>query len=183
MPNTEPKSVEDLKKMARDLVNIEGASYCPSSPSDKSPCKFYYRYNSIACCLMKVYQGGSSHIFTCLAGESSNCTPYINFWHDLELDDLLKKNTSSNSEGCYIATACYGSYDCNQVITFRSFRDDYLCKNIIGRRFIRFYYAISPIIAQRLKNKVLLSIFIRDTILNPIYELLKKKYSNKDGLK
>jgi hypothetical protein len=28
----------------------------------------------------------------------------------------------------YIATACYGSYDCTQVVTFRHFRDEYLSR-------------------------------------------------------
>ena len=47
-------------------------------------------------------------------------------------------------EGCYIATAVYGSYDCPEVWTLRRFRDNTLKKTWYGRAFIRTYYAISP---------------------------------------
>lgn len=46
--------------------------------------------------------------------------------------------------GCYIATAVYGSYDCPQVWTLRRFRDNVLAESRYGRAFIRCYYAISP---------------------------------------
>ena len=51
-------------------------------------------------------------------------------------------------DGCYIATAVYGSYDCPQVWTLRRYRDDVLGKNIFGRLFIRIYYAISPVLVK-----------------------------------
>lgn len=47
-------------------------------------------------------------------------------------------------EGCYIATAIYGSYDCPEVWALRKFRDNTLKKSWYGRAFIRTYYAISP---------------------------------------
>lgn len=52
------------------------------------------------------------------------------------------------SEGCYVATAVYGSYDCPQVWTLRRFRDDTLAKTWYGRVFIRTYYAISPTLVK-----------------------------------
>lgn len=53
-----------------------------------------------------------------------------------------------NSEGCYVATAVYGSYDCPQVWTLRRFRDYTLAETWHGRVFIRIYYAISPTIVK-----------------------------------
>ena len=47
---------------------------------------------------------------------------------------------------CYIATAVYGSYNCPQVWTLRRYRDFTLSQTWYGRTFIRFYYAISPIL-------------------------------------
>lgn len=47
-------------------------------------------------------------------------------------------------KGCYVATAVYGSYDCPQVWTLRRYRDDRLAKTLLGRAFIRLYYAVSP---------------------------------------
>ena len=46
--------------------------------------------------------------------------------------------------GCYVATAVYGSYDCPQVWVLRRFRDEHLATKWYGRTFIRTYYAISP---------------------------------------
>ena len=42
-----------------------------------------------------------------------------------------------NSDGCYIATAVYGSYDCPEVWTLRRFRDEVLRESVLGRLFIR----------------------------------------------
>ena len=54
----------------------------------------------------------------------------------------------NDSGGCYVATCVYGSYDCPQVWTLRRFRDYTLAKTILGRAFIRTYYAISPTIVK-----------------------------------
>lgn len=50
-------------------------------------------------------------------------------------------------EGCYIATAVYGSYDHPNVLVLRRFRDVYLSNTKWGRAFIRVYYRYSPSIA------------------------------------
>ena len=59
-------------------------------------------------------------------------------------NDAVKKN----NEGCYVATAVYGSYDCPQVWTLRRYRDNELAKTWYGRAFIRTYYTISPTIVK-----------------------------------
>ena len=51
---------------------------------------------------------------------------------------------NSINEGCYIATAVYGSYNCPQVWTFRRFRDNDLANKFSGRLFIKIYYVVSP---------------------------------------
>jgi hypothetical protein len=53
-------------------------------------------------------------------------------------------------DGCYIATAVYGSYDCPEVWTLRRFRDCRLKRSLPGRVFVRVYYALSPGLAARL---------------------------------
>ena len=55
-----------------------------------------------------------------------------------------KGHKIGHSDGCYVATCVYGSYDCPQVWTLRRFRDDTLGRTRGGRAFIRTYYAISP---------------------------------------
>lgn len=61
-------------------------------------------------------------------------------------------NTSQKNEGCYIATAVYGSYDAPEVLTLRRFRDETLKASAAGRWFIRTYYKYSPSVAKKLKN-------------------------------
>lgn len=55
----------------------------------------------------------------------------------------------SDSEGCYVATAVYGSYDCPEVWTLRRFRDLRLRQSMLGRAFVKFYYAVSPRLVHR----------------------------------
>ena len=59
------------------------------------------------------------------------------------------------SDGCYIATAVYGSYDCPEVWTLRRFRDEVLRASVIGRLFIRSYYAVSPGLVRHIGSKSL----------------------------
>lgn len=56
--------------------------------------------------------------------------------------------SKDSKSGCYVATCVYGSYDCPQVWTLRRFRDTVLKANVFGRGFIRFYYAIGPVIVK-----------------------------------
>ena len=56
--------------------------------------------------------------------------------------------STSNSGGCYVATAVYGSYDCPQVWTLRRYRDYTLAETWHGRAFIKTYYAISPTLVK-----------------------------------
>ena len=60
-----------------------------------------------------------------------------------------------SSDGCYIATAVYGSYDCPEVWTLRRFRDEVLRASVLGRLFIRGYYAVSPGLVRHLGSKSL----------------------------
>lgn len=55
-----------------------------------------------------------------------------------------RSRPTSNTEGCYVATAIYGSYDCPEVWVLRRFRDFTLAKTWFGRAFIHTYYAVSP---------------------------------------
>lgn len=60
----------------------------------------------------------------------------------------IPERPQQTSNGCYVATAVYGSYDCPQVWTLRRFRDFTLAETWYGRAFIRTYYAISPTLVK-----------------------------------
>jgi len=53
--------------------------------------------------------------------------------------------------GCFVATAVYGSPLADDVHTLRKFRDEYLLRYTIGRRFVRFYYKYSPRVAKKIE--------------------------------
>lgn len=66
---------------------------------------------------------------------------------------VVNKNETAKSEGCYVATCVYGSYDCPQVWTLRRYRDNTLGSTWYGRAFIRTYYTISPTLVRLFGNK------------------------------
>ena len=72
---------------------------------------------------------------------------YDEGWHDGRKSARRhsgRPHSSSSSEGCYVATAVYGSYDCPEVWVLRRFRDYSLSKTWLGRTLIHAYYAVSP---------------------------------------
>lgn len=71
-------------------------------------------------------------LFECLA----------DYGHRHESEPEQRKN------GCYIATAVYGSYDCPQVWVLRRYRDMTLSQTRQGRQFIKIYYTLSPVLVK-----------------------------------
>ncbi|MFN4227675.1 MAG: CFI-box-CTERM domain-containing protein, partial [Candidatus Ratteibacteria bacterium] len=53
--------------------------------------------------------------------------------------------------GCFIATICFGENSW-QVKILKEFRDRILLKSNFGRKFVKFYYKVSPQISEYLKN-------------------------------
>jgi hypothetical protein len=51
-------------------------------------------------------------------------------------------------EGCFIATAAYGTPMAEEIQILREFRDEYLLTNPLGRAFVDFYYRVSPPMAE-----------------------------------
>ena len=70
----------------------------------------------------------------------------------------------SDDQGCYVATAVYGSYDCPEVWTLRRFRDKVLAKTWYGRLFIHLYYAVSPTAVKLFGDCEWFQSFFRDRL-------------------
>jgi hypothetical protein len=81
----------------------------------------------------------------------------------------------TKSDGCYIATHIYGSYDDKSVLILRSYRDESLRSNNFGRKIIDFYYFISPKLVSILYHKPKINLFIKRFILNPFVRILSEK--------
>jgi hypothetical protein len=65
---------------------------------------------------------------------------------------------------CFVATACCGSADHQDVATLRGFRDTVLRRHSLGRRFIVWYYDYGPALASALESHRSLRIVCRSAL-------------------
>ena len=93
---------------------------------------------------------------------------YMDKIHQYQPDYEFKSN------GCFVATSVYGSYDCPEVWTLRRFRDNSLNKSLFGRLFIKMYYATSPTIVKYFGDKKLFN-----NIFKPILDIFVNKLKEK----
>ena len=75
-------------------------------------------------------------------------------------------------EGCFIATAAYGSYFEKHVKVLRDFRDNVLLTNSLGKKIVEFYYKHSPSIASKIAMHSGAKNIIRQ-VLTPIVYIIK----------
>lgn len=90
-----------------------------------------------------------------------------------ELQVVTQPDPPAAGGECFIATACYGSADAAQVVYLRAFRDHVLLCYAAGRAFVRFYYAISPPIADALRPRPLARAVVRGGLLAPTVALVR----------
>ena len=76
--------------------------------------------------------------------------------------------SSHDTNGCFIATACYGAYAHPSVVELRWFRDHCMRGSFMGREFIRIYYRVSPPVATFLTDHPALAKLVRVCCLRPI---------------
>ena len=73
--------------------------------------------------------------------------------------------TQVSRQGCFIATAAYGSYLAPHVQTLRKFRDDILLQFPAGKWLVTQYYTYSPDMAELIENNDTLKQFTRALLL------------------
>jgi len=95
---------------------------------------------------------------------------------DFKFDEVAYTGQPNfNSGCCFVATACYGSYDHPDVVVFRHWRDEVLMLSVSGRAFVRLYYAVAPPIAAFIVRLPHLASLIRRLILQPLAHNLRMK--------
>ncbi len=80
--------------------------------------------------------------------------------------------TFKTNDSCFIATAAFGSLMEDHVVVLREFRDVYLKGNLLGEKFIAFYYKWSPPIADLISTNDTLRAITR-TSLSPLVLLCR----------
>jgi hypothetical protein len=80
--------------------------------------------------------------------------------------------TQRNVSYCFIATAAYGTPMAKEVMALREFRDRFLIRDNIGRKFVWYYYRYSPPIARFISDKPKLKALVR-FLLKPIVKIAK----------
>ncbi|MBS3814934.1 MAG: hypothetical protein KGY45_00010 [Hadesarchaea archaeon] len=94
--------------------------------------------------------------------ECPECDGY--FLHDIE----------RKREGCFIATAAYGTPMVEEINILRKFRDTYLMHRDWGEKLVETYYYLSPPIANLIEKSENLKKIVR-TCLKPIIKILKNR--------
>lgn len=107
--------------------------------------------------------------------------------HEHIFDRYLSEHWSMNrpdikvaeKKGCYIATACYHSYDHPSVIVLRDFRDQVLLPYPLGKAFVKIYYRFSPFWADKLKKTTVINTLVRVSFLDPIVKVISWRIRKK----
>ncbi len=144
----------------------------------------------------KVYYGTSSGSYTSVA-DAGNATRYTVTGLDVgttyffvvtaydaagsesgpsgEVQHTAAVSAGDGSDGgggggkCFIATAAFGSPLAPEVRTLRDFRDSYLLTNGPGRTFVHIYYALSPALADVVRQHEALRAIARTLLVPFIY--------------
>ncbi len=114
-----------------------------------------------------------------LIGDASGVSAVVTFISGNTYNLVFTKGSASDSadrtfeiivqeeEGCFIATAAFGSKFDWPVTLLRHFRDQYMLTNPLGTAFVKFYYQNSPPIAAIIASSQPLKILVR-LLLAPV---------------
>jgi len=79
-----------------------------------------------------------------------------------------------SSGGCFVATAAFGTPFADEIHVLRAWRDSVLARSHFGRAFIALYYAVGPMLADRIRGRPRARATIR-TLLRPLIMSLKSR--------
>lgn len=108
--------------------------------------------------------------------------PTLNFdLRSIEKTGTTFKTRTANRERaeaarCFIATACCGDSDGNEIRVLRRLRDDVLATRWPGRAIVTLYERYSPPVAVMLKRRRWLRIAVRRFCIAPVVRCLEWRY-------
>ena len=114
-------------------------------------------------------EGETTYFYVVTAvDKSSNESNYSS-----EVSGRLELPSDGDGGKCFIATACFGSPQAEEVKILSQFRDRYLLKNSLGKKLVFFYYQISPPLANFISKHPYLKALTR-ICLRPVIGTVRK---------
>ena len=94
-------------------------------------------------------------------------TPFI--WGFIPNEEgWCRINPSVLGEGCFIATAAYGTSTAKELDTLRTFRDEVLLDSTVGSQLVEWYYQTSPPVADFISEHQPLRTLVRELLVDPV---------------
>ena len=78
-----------------------------------------------------------------------------------------------DGDGCFIATAAYGTSTAVKIDTLRAFRDEVLLQNSLGSQLVTLYYEVSPPVADFISEHEPLRTLVRELLVDPVAWLVE----------
>ncbi|MFP4006231.1 MAG: CFI-box-CTERM domain-containing protein [Candidatus Hadarchaeia archaeon] len=91
-----------------------------------------------------------------------------------ECGGVFYHDTDRKRQGCFIATAAYGTPFSKDINVLRRFRDSYLVHREWGKKLVSAYYTLSPPVANLISKSENLRKVVRKA-LKPIVEIFKRR--------
>ncbi len=142
--------MENIIHLCKD--NIEGVKY--NDPYDNNTQKITY--------LVDAYEQKIKSILNCYAEKIKQ-----------QDSSYVPPNPQRKSTDCFVVTATMGNETNYSVQYLRTFRDDYLNKSNLGRKFISWYYKNGPKLANIIKPSYTARLFSFILIVLPAIVLAK----------
>lgn len=99
---------------------------------------------------------------------------------EAELRHLAQNNlrtlqgTPIRTQGCFIATAVYGSPEAPELVLFRRFRDEHLERHPLSRFVVSGYYVFSPPVARLIAKSPVLRSVARTLLVSPALRFISR---------
>jgi len=90
-----------------------------------------------------------------------------------DLEGWCRINPSILGEGCFIATAAYGTSTAKELDTLRTFRDEVLLESRLGSQLVEWYYQTSPPVADFISEHDVLRTLVRELLVDPVASLVE----------
>jgi hypothetical protein len=128
---------------------------------------------TVTCAIQAKEEAGiNNYIIQIEAHDSDSGTPRIQSFVPL-IEGWCRVNPTILAEGCFIATAAYGTSTANELDVLRTFRDEVLLESSFGSQLVEWYYQTSPPVAAYISENSLLRTLVRELLVDPVASLVE----------